>query len=220
MRRRARERRESGLREFSRVSSKSCECITSTVLSMPPLLVPVPVCTVSVPTRSLHGPVSRRNSLESPCLPAMLRATARHTLQHAHNRTLPMSTPAKRTRMLAAHLEHRNAHSQHPQPIAHNDKVSITRTRTAQSHELIRGLVGAQPVVVEAHNAMRKLVLNRPKALNSLNEEMIDLIQSNLTVRNPSTTRRRGRDGRADPPHLSQLAPSTRRNSKRASWPT
>ncbi|KAL7341933.1 3-hydroxyisobutyryl-CoA hydrolase [Rhodotorula toruloides] len=89
----------------------------------------------------------------------MLRATARHTLQHAHSRTPAMSTPAKRTRMLAAHLEHRNAHSHHPQPIAHNDK----------------------PVVVEAHNAMRKLVLNRPKALNSLNEEMIDLIQSNLT---------------------------------------
>ncbi|BGO97558.1 3-hydroxyisobutyryl-CoA hydrolase [Rhodotorula toruloides] len=70
-----------------------------------------------------------------------------------------MSTPAKRSQMVANHLASRNAHSQHPKPIAHNDK----------------------PVVVEALHAMRKLVLNRPKALNSLNEEMIDLIQTNLT---------------------------------------
>ncbi|GAA5894680.1 hypothetical protein JCM6882_006657 [Rhodosporidiobolus microsporus] len=36
------------------------------------------------------------------------------------------------------------------------------------------------PVLVESVNALRKLTLNRPKALNSLNDEMVDLIRPAL----------------------------------------
>ncbi|BGP22673.1 3-hydroxyisobutyrate dehydrogenase [Rhodotorula toruloides] len=72
-----------------------------------------------------------------------------------------MSTPARRSQMVANHLAQRNASSTATVPKSDDEKPVV---------------------VVEALHAMRKLILNRPKALNSLNEEMIDLIQSNLAT--------------------------------------
>lgn len=37
------------------------------------------------------------------------------------------------------------------------------------------------PVLFEAQHSLRKVVLNRPKALNSLNDEMVDLILPQLS---------------------------------------
>jgi 3-hydroxyisobutyryl-CoA hydrolase len=42
------------------------------------------------------------------------------------------------------------------------------------------GSSGTAPVLFEAEHSLRKIILNRPKALNSLNDEMVQLILPQL----------------------------------------
>ena len=81
-----------------------------------------------------------------------------------------------------------------------------------------------QPVVTfEAVHALRRITLNRPKALNSLNDEMVDLIQPQLEVRTPNLRLDERKSGVVltnGLPCISPFATALCRTLRRATWPT
>ncbi|GAA5890979.1 hypothetical protein JCM5296_001249 [Sporobolomyces johnsonii] len=79
-------------------------------------------------------------------------------------RSVPRSTPlmASRVKMVANHF-------------SSSSSSSASNPSTSDPHE-----PASAPVLFEAIHSLRKITLNRPKALNSLNDDMVDLIQPQL----------------------------------------
>lgn len=67
---------------------------------------------------------------------------------------------SQRINMISSHLSSTASSSSPPKPQANSNNP---------------------PVLFEAQHSLRKVVLNRPKALNSLNDEMVDLILPQLS---------------------------------------
>ncbi|GAA5932987.1 enoyl-CoA hydratase/isomerase family protein [Sporobolomyces koalae] len=80
---------------------------------------------------------------------------------------------SQRVSMVAQHLSSTSSASA---PSAAPPSSSSTSTTTKGTPS-----IGDAPVLFEAEHSLRKVILNRPKALNSLNDEMVDLILPQLS---------------------------------------
>ncbi|GAA5848149.1 hypothetical protein JCM8547_004423 [Rhodosporidiobolus lusitaniae] len=99
-----------------------------------------------------------------------------------------MSSPAVRTALLAAHFSSSSSSANAPSSLdapqvspslAQCSQLELTHLSLPPFCPPLR-VQPQPPVLVEASGALRRLVLNRPKALNTINDEVADIIKPAL----------------------------------------